>query len=609
MHIGIVAPLPLVPCGAAEWLAVAAPLYEQYADITFFVEDVNETSDDMRRRHRVKSFVERDDPSIDMLIYHIGNNPHHRFVFDAIMEGPAGIVEVHDGSLHHFVQDHYLGRSSAPFRYASLGEEAHGYAGRRLAEMRNGAFRGVVELFLYDYLAIALDRSRGVIVHSNYASELVQLRCPRVPIRTIPLHAPEVTIDPDARARTGVPADTLLIAHCGFVTLPKRPVLYLEAMRNVLDRGLNAHFVFVGADETRGLVQQHIDRLNLNDHVTITGYLETEDLERWVQAVDVIVNLRAPHVGESSGSLSYGLAAGKPVIVQPIGSWAEIPDDVVVRVPVTDDDTVPLANAMFSLGQDARLRERFSINAQHYARTYLDPHRCAQQVVDVAKQVQEGDWTPPAWEWPARIANVKMFHDSGSSRIRSFLSPSDSDLGALLHEALRQVTPARPNARLLAIDAPASLLQVLGTIYQYDVDARTDHGDDAPIMRPAAPGIGAFSTKRRRFETDDKTIARYDVIVANDIIGDTHEFLSWCNRALTPQGLLILLRNSVTEEALDDAGFSTRLHRDTPGIVLTDSQGLQYVTAGTKATIPLSTHGPSRASSPSSSPSSSYTMK
>ena len=113
----------------------ALPLLEKHADITCFVPDPEAVDATLRAAHRVRSIDQRDDPSIDMLIYHVGNNPYHGFVFDALREGPAGLVEVHDGSLHHYVQERTLGVVQNPLEYIELGQDAHGWAGRRLADM------------------------------------------------------------------------------------------------------------------------------------------------------------------------------------------------------------------------------------------------------------------------------------------------------------------------------------------------------------------------------------------------------------------------------------------------------------------------------------------
>jgi glycosyltransferase involved in cell wall biosynthesis len=53
-------------------------------------------------------------------------------------------------------------------------------------------------------------------------------------------------------------------------------------------------------------------------------------------ACDVILNLRYPTVGESSGTLLRSLGLGKPVLVSDIGSFREFPDDICLKVPVNE---------------------------------------------------------------------------------------------------------------------------------------------------------------------------------------------------------------------------------------------------------------------------------
>src|SRR6266540_3134466 len=50
-------------------------------------------------------------------------------------------------------------------------------------------------------------------------------------------------------------------------------------------------------------------------------------------AADVAVDLRYPHRGEVSGSLSRSMQVGRPTIVSATGTYLDLPEDVVVRVP------------------------------------------------------------------------------------------------------------------------------------------------------------------------------------------------------------------------------------------------------------------------------------
>src|SRR5205085_10513928 len=116
-------------------------------------------------------------------------------------------------------------------------------------------------LFLFDVLQPVLDRSIGVITHSQYARDLVSMRCAGLPTWLIPLHArllPERNRVP--KSTFGFSDSTFLVGHVGFVTAPRRPELFLGAFRKLLDAGYDAHFVFVGQDETVGLLDQLLDQ-------------------------------------------------------------------------------------------------------------------------------------------------------------------------------------------------------------------------------------------------------------------------------------------------------------------------------------------------------------
>jgi hypothetical protein len=63
-------------------------------------------------------------------------------------------------------------------------------------------------------------------------------------------------------------------------------------------------------------------------------------------ACDVLVNLRYPTMGETSGSVIRGLSLGKPMIVSDVGWFAELPDDVALKIPVDEYEVPTLAAAL-----------------------------------------------------------------------------------------------------------------------------------------------------------------------------------------------------------------------------------------------------------------------
>jgi glycosyltransferase involved in cell wall biosynthesis len=63
-------------------------------------------------------------------------------------------------------------------------------------------------------------------------------------------------------------------------------------------------------------------------------------------ACDVLVNLRYPTMGETSGSVIRALALGQPLLVSDVGWFSELPDDAVLKVPVDDYEVATIEAAL-----------------------------------------------------------------------------------------------------------------------------------------------------------------------------------------------------------------------------------------------------------------------
>ena len=71
-------------------------------------------------------------------------------------------------------------------------------------------------------------------------------------------------------------------------------------------------------------------------------------------ACDVLVILRSPTMGETSGTAIRALSLGKPLVVSDVGWFAELPDDVALKVPVDEREVAALAAALELLADAAR---------------------------------------------------------------------------------------------------------------------------------------------------------------------------------------------------------------------------------------------------------------
>jgi hypothetical protein len=72
----------------------------------------------------------------------------------------------------------------------------------------------------------------------------------------------------------------------------------------------------------------------LSANVRMLGFAPIEEFTGYLSACDIVLNLRYPTVGESSGTLLRAMGLGKAALVSEVGSFAEFPDDVCLKVPV-----------------------------------------------------------------------------------------------------------------------------------------------------------------------------------------------------------------------------------------------------------------------------------
>src|SRR6185437_12454161 len=108
-----------------------------------------------------------------------------------------------------------------------------------------------------------------------------------------------------------------------------------------------ARLLLVGASGERFDLARRLERLGLGaEAIAHEDYVPEERLWSLLAACDVLVNLRSPTMGETSGSVIRGLALGKPMLVSDVGWFAELPDGVAVKIPVDEHEIQTIAGAL-----------------------------------------------------------------------------------------------------------------------------------------------------------------------------------------------------------------------------------------------------------------------
>ncbi|MBS1807297.1 MAG: glycosyltransferase [Acidobacteria bacterium] len=408
MRLAYFTPLPPSKSGIADYNAELLPHLAAGADITVFVEHEREIRSNRNRPYQVRDVMHfkgmHAERPFDLCIYHQGNNPYHEFVYDLAMEYP-GLVVLHEHCLHHLIALKTLDRGDLE-AYRRIMFQTYGRSGAVLADTRERGLGSQFQQFLMPLNYPIVARSLGIIVHNEFAAAHLEIPddidlVKRQPgalaepplVKVIPHHlAPQIyELDSwsadECRATLHLPADKLIVGAFGYVTEVKRLPILVKAFQQLLSVVPNALLVIVGEDHWAQSIAPLISELDLDDYVTVTGYVNEQEFFTYLKAVDIVVNLRYPTAGETSGTLIRTLGAGKPVIVSDYGHYGELPDEICLKVPVGDEEEQTLYQQLRRLAFQPMLRKQLSTQAMNWARRECDIKRCAAQYLDFAKQV------------------------------------------------------------------------------------------------------------------------------------------------------------------------------------------------------------------------------
>src|SRR5579862_159616 len=316
MRLAFFSPLPPSRSGIADYSEALIEYLKPFVELEIFASEL-------------QAF---DPASYDVAVYQLGNNPYHGFVYEAALRHP-GVVVMHESNLHHLIADLTIGRNDwdAYLRECEYdgGARALDYAQRVRALEVGPDYEGL------RMTRRVLESARGVIVHSRFMVDEMRQSGFAGPIARIPHGAwiPQASRN-TWRYRLGLDESTPLAGIFGFLKPYKRIAESLRAFRRWLHVVPAAKMILVGEPHPEFPLQSLIHSLGLSASVRVMGFAPIEEFTGYMAACDIVLNLRYPTVGESSGSLLRALGLGKAVLVSDVGAFREFPDDVCVKVPV-----------------------------------------------------------------------------------------------------------------------------------------------------------------------------------------------------------------------------------------------------------------------------------
>ena len=375
MKVAYFSPLPPERTGIADYSALLLPALRRVADVEV-----------------VSRGAKRSPRGTDVALYHVGNNPEAHGWIVAALRRRRGVVVLHDFVLHHLVAGLTLGRGDAD-GYLDAMQRESGTLGRLVAHgVIDGLLPPVVESRPHEFplVDIVLDHADGVIVHSRYVKERIRERAFRNPVWHIPHPAwPE----PEGLRPLYLPGEASVVIGCfGNLNPAKRGPQLLQAFAELRTRHPDALLVLAGGISSRYDLELHAEEhgLKVGDSVVHLGYVDDGKIWPLLAACDILVSLRWPTMGETSGSVIRALGAGRPLVVSDVGWFSELPDSVAAKVPVGAREVETLVAYLDALASDEELRRQMGEAAARYSYREHDLDRAARLYLAALEEVAGG---------------------------------------------------------------------------------------------------------------------------------------------------------------------------------------------------------------------------
>jgi glycosyltransferase involved in cell wall biosynthesis len=423
MKVAYFSPLPPSTSGIADYSALLLPALERLVGV------------EVVRPGRTRPIADA-----DVALYHVGNDPDaHAWIVDALRRR-AGVVVLHDFVIHHLVAGMTIGRHDGHAYLAAMEREA-GVAGRMLGwGVLEGRVPPLWEVRPTEFPLVGevLDRATGLIVHSRYVEAHVRAHGYDGPLWRIPHPAwPAPDLEP---ARV---AGSPLFGCFGHLNESKQIPELLRAFAQFRASHQDARLLLVGGEAPGLDLQGRLERLGLDDAgVVREPYVEEERLWSLMAACTACVLLRKPTMGETSGSAIRALTLGKPLVVNDLGWFSELPNEVALKVPAGgDDDVEALAGALARLAEPG-VAAAMGDAARSYVRSEHDLDHVAELYVSALEEAAGSGAVE------AKIGRAVATAAAETGVQPELLAPRLSELGLLSHNG-QVLEPVRGEPRLL----------------------------------------------------------------------------------------------------------------------------------------------------------------
>jgi glycosyltransferase involved in cell wall biosynthesis len=445
MNLAFFSPFPPKQTGVAAYSQVLVRAVRQIATVTAFDhqnEDLLATDPqavDFAATPEVLTQLDQ----WDLPIFSLGNNPYYHLEILRTSFRNRGLLLLHDTVLYYLFAGMRPGSFHRHFCETYGAERAHEIEQIRAYSPEGNVLRYPAPAN-YSFLAAAVRHAEAVIVHNRHAEETIKAVSPHTIVHRLPLlaHVPPHSVARRERAaelRKSVVRNPgeILLGSFGFLGSTKRLTSVCAALK-ALPATLAWHFVIVGDGPDP---QPEFAAAGLAERVAWMRYVPDTDYDAWIEATDIVLNLRYPSMGESSATLSRAMGMGKACVVTDHASFSELPDDTVWKIPYDKSEVPKVTEAIVALAHSPGRRAAIGQEAGVYTEREHAAPQVAARLVDIANETLRlrAHQTVRAVKPSAESAG--LIRDHFEKSVRSVL-PSHLKTGAVaVPEQLPQLVP------------------------------------------------------------------------------------------------------------------------------------------------------------------------
>ncbi|WP_243543950.1 glycosyltransferase [Pseudodesulfovibrio tunisiensis] len=342
MNIAMITPWPGDKSGIADCAYATADALIRNTPCRIAVYTANETPKSLPGVVIKPIDLIRDEhQTYDLVLMHLGNNPYHDGYIDILKEIDC-VVHIHDMVLHHL----YAGETHGSGQINRYIDEFSKWYGDEPGQMVRALLTKGIGVWDTDIVIDCpmfepyLQHSLGCLITSSFVERRISRTFPDIPIKKVSLiNQTEKSVSAcTENASSTHPTQDINVGVFGFITRNKLVDVVLQAVKGLAPQFDNFKLHIVGGVE--------IDCVHLmkwvekNDLVDVVQFYGRVDNNRWMEllgSMDLIISLRHPTMGETSGVVTDALSLNIPVVVNDTGSYRELP--FVKRLPIENIHT------------------------------------------------------------------------------------------------------------------------------------------------------------------------------------------------------------------------------------------------------------------------------